>query len=203
MSLHNHLQPIIINSFNIFNNPFHISLLKSQNHSLQVQLVTSRQEQKDADLNRRRALSMIGGKMQVISRIQEEEERKTLFTGNSLKITALQTESERQQNREATIQGDNAILITATNNYQNIHENEAVEEVRHSQSPDLSDYSLFEARRKAEAERAAAAEIPKLSSLHPISRPRRASPVHHAEEDNVAMVGVYLYRCIYCFTLIY
>ena len=123
-------------------------------------------------------MSLLGDKMQIISRIPAEEERRTLFTGSSLKVTTLQTASERQKHRE-TSETESSILITTANK-----RNEVAEEVQ-----EMSEYKRFEAKRKAQQhERVPAVEVelPKLSSLHPISRPKRAAPVYNPEEEIVA-----------------
>eukprot|EP00794_Sanderia_malayensis_P008864 gene8864-9813_t len=147
-----------------------------------VQVDNSRQKQRETAVTKKRDLSMIGGKLQIISRIKDEQERKALFTGTSLKVTTLQTAEERHRNREAVIQGDSDILITTTN--QN-RDSVAPVEQSDSYSNELpSEYSLFEARRKSEAEKVASNQHhPKLTSLHPISRPRKPAPVKHTDDD--------------------
>ncbi len=156
---------------------------------IKAQLKDSRQQHRDTEITKKRELSLIGGKMQIVSRIKDEEERKALFTGDSLRVTTLQSAEERRQHREALIQENNALLITASNR--------DIEPINSSNdSNELSEYSLFEARRKAEAEKSVAVEHPKLSSLHPISRPKKPAPVFQTEENTLESVSV-LNLCLF------
>ena len=116
-------------------------------------------------------MSVIGDQIKIISKVQAEDERRASFTGTSLKVTTLQTNADRLKHREA-LQSGSSLLITAKKG-----EDDTAEEV--------SEYSQFEARRKASHSSRPSAENdrPKLSSLNPISRPTNFQPAYHVEEE--------------------
>ena len=117
---------------------------------------------------------MVGNKMKIVSRVETEKERETTFTGTSLRVTTLQTSPERLQHREASKSG-NSLVITTDSKVDDIVETEI----------ETSDYSVFEARRKAQKQAAktqVSQELPKLSSLNPISRPKRPPPVYEYQD---------------------
>ncbi|XP_065066409.1 uncharacterized protein LOC135692253 [Rhopilema esculentum] len=134
-------------------------------------LAEAREQMRDATLAKKRAMSVIGDQIKIISKVQAEDERRASFTGTSLKVTTLQTNADRLKHRE-TLQSGSSLLITAKKG-----EDDTAEEV--------SEYSRFEARRKAALSSKPAAENdrPKLSSLNPISRPTNFQPAYHMEEE--------------------
>jgi len=136
-------------------------------------LEQSREQEANANLSKKRGFSMIGNQLKIVSKIETEKERETTFTGSSLRVTTLQTSPERLQHRETSSSG-NSLLIKTENRRSDAIESE----------PETTEYGLFEARRKAQqaARGHVEPEYPKLSSLNPISRPRRPPPVYEYED---------------------
>lgn len=135
----------------------------------------SRKQQKSTNLSQKREMSIFGDQVKIVSRFDTEQQREALFTGRSLRVTTLQTAAEKLQQRDASLSGDSFLVTTSSKSNDDVTEKQ----------PDVSEYSLFEARRKAQqaVDAKARQEPQKLSTLNPISRPSRTQPVHHPEGE--------------------